>query len=611
MCGIAGIVFKQNQQKTSFDFSAALTLLYHRGPDASGIYSDQKVCLGHQRLSIIDPHENANQPFEDEQHVLTFNGEIYNYPSLRKDIEALGIEFKTDSDTEVLFHLLKKEGEKSLQKLEGCYAFAFYTKASGRLLLARDPFGINPLYFTDGPSGFFFSSEIRSIFQLKQKIEIDLKSLRSYFDLSYIPAPYSIDHTIKKLEPGHYLLLNKGVLRRERFHEINRNRSSMSFEDAKKGLRKHLTDAVEKRLVSDVPIGAFLSGGIDSSIISAIAAQHVQSLSTFSIGFEDADFFDETRYAEEVAKKIGSDHQTIRLSKEDLIESAKQILDHIDEPFADSSSIAVNLLSREVRKHITVALSGDGADEVFSGYNKHKAENFLLSNSSLIGALKFLPRFRHTSRDGFIHNLLRQLNKLKAGLHSDKSQRYRKWLYQLNFSNELILEHNLALEEIIPSIEINEFNDILYYDCQFILSNDMLYKVDMCSMKNSLEVRTPFLDKQLVDFAFSLPADYKIKGTRTKIILREAFKNELPQSVFNRGKKGFEIPLKEILTTGLQDEMNELLYPQFTKDQNLFDFEYIARLMKMLNSNKPQNAAQQVWSLLVFQKFYTKYQELL
>ncbi|MEM7162305.1 MAG: asparagine synthase (glutamine-hydrolyzing), partial [Bacteroidota bacterium] len=532
MCGIAGIVFSEKQDHSEIDFSASLNLLNHRGPDASGIYKDQKVCLGHQRLSIIDLNENANQPFRDEDFVLIFNGEIYNYKSLRQPMIDKGLKFKTESDTEVLFELLKEQGESALESLQGCFSFAFYSIHEKKLLLTRDPFGINPLYYAQTEKGFLFASEMRTLFSLEPKFELDHNAIRNYFDLSYIPSPLSISQNAKKLEPGHYLIVSEDKIALKSFHSINRKVDrQISYVDASQKLRNILDAAVAKRLVSDVPLGTFLSGGIDSSIISAIASKHVTGLSTFSIGFENASFYDETEYAEEVAERIGSHHKTIRLADSDLIESAKEILRHIDEPFADSSAIAVNLLCKEVSKHITVALSGDGADEIFSGYNKHKAENMFINKAPLTRWIKLIPRLGNSSRDGRFSNLFRQLNKLKEGANLAIEERYEKWLYQLNFSNEILLDNTPSSNEFIEDLYIKDMNDILYWDTKTILSNDMLYKVDMCSMKNSLEVRTPFLDKEVVNFAFSLPVDYKLKGSKTKRILRDTFKTELPYNV--------------------------------------------------------------------------------
>ncbi|NND76665.1 MAG: asparagine synthase (glutamine-hydrolyzing) [Flavobacteriales bacterium] len=614
MCGIAGAYFIDPKQKNEDLFDRSLELLNHRGPDATASLFSQKLCLGHKRLSIIDLDPRSNQPFtdENEEFALVFNGEVYNYQKLKKDLEGKGHQFKTTSDTEVLFVLLKVEGKEAIKKLEGCFAFAFADLKEQKILLSRDRMGINPLYYSSKVNKICFASELRTIRALHENLDLDQNSIDQYFKYSYIPAPHSAYSDVYKLEPGHLAIIENGEIKTEKYYSIPRQIDrSLNFGSAKSKLSELMDKAVQKRLISDVPLGSFLSGGIDSSIISAIATDHTSGFKTFSIGFEDAQYFDETHYAEEVATKIGSDHKTIKLKTEDLVNSAREMLEHIDEPFADSSAIAVNLLSKEVRKHITVALSGDGADEIFSGYNKHSAEHFLLSrkaSAKLINVIPDLAKYFPSSRSSYFGNKLRQFSKLKQGIGIAPEKRYEKWLSQLDIETDKIWLSGIANESRheLQFSKIHDMNDVLFLDSKIILPNDMLYKVDLSSMRNSLEVRTPFLDKDVVEFAFSLPVEYKIDQKRRKIILRETYKGKLPESLFTRKKQGFEIPMKQIILEGLSKEVAELLSENFISDQNLFSNGYIAAILRQLRSSNPGNSANQIWSLLVFQKFWMK-----
>ena len=516
--------------------------------------------------------------------------------------------------TEVLFEMLKREGKKALNKIEGCFAFAFADFQNEQVLLARDRFGINPLYYAELDNGILFSSEMRFISSIMKDRNLDKNALAEYFKLSYIPASKSILNKVYKLLPGHLVEINSDNYSIESYYDIPRNKlRSTSPKEAQNTLRQLLSKAVEKRLIADVPLGGFLSGGIDSSVISILATQLKPGFKTFSIGFKDAEYYDESHYAEKLAKQIGSDHKTISLSTEDLHSSAKELLDHFDEPFADSSAIAVNLLCKEVRKYVKVALSGDGADEIFSGYNKHQAEFLLLNkpfNKQLIKLLPDLFKGFSKSRSSKMGNLSRKLAKLKAGAQLSDNKRYIKWLCQLDLDVDRLLAKSNNSEIRFPELSIRDFNDILYYDSKIILPNDMLFKVDSCSMKHSLEVRTPFLDTEVVNFAFSLESKHKISKKRRKIILKESFKEELPPEIFNRSKKGFEIPIRQILLESLSNDLDELLNEKFIKEQSLFRYEYISHLIKKLRSDNPDNTGQQIWSLLVFQRFWQKQQSV-
>jgi asparagine synthase (glutamine-hydrolysing) len=588
MCGITGILsFNEKGKESMHRISASTYTLLNRGPDGEGIYTSVNVALGHRRLSIIDTSNAASQPFTDisKNYTIIFNGEIFNFKELRKQLEDKGIVFRSESDTEVLLYMYITEKEKCLEKLDGEFAFAIYNKENGELFLARDRFGIKPLYFYKDENIFVFASEIKALLKFNIPKEIDKVSLQTYFHLNYIPAPYSIFKNVLKLDAGSYLKINsKSEIKKEHYYTISfsEKSNSLDYESAQKRLRTLLENSVKQRMISDVPLGTFLSGGIDSSIITAIAAQQTSHLNTFSIGYKDEPHFDETYYAELVAKKYKTNHTVFSLTNDDLFTNLHKVLDYIDEPFADSSALAVNILSMHTKKHVTVALSGDGADELFAGYNKHAAELKVRQNgfeNQIVKLASPLLSLLPASRNGKLGNKIRQVQKFAAGLSLDKKERYWKWagfsgtdLFDLKNEKK---EFETRKSAILKYLD-NSYNSVLMTDMQLVLENDMLVKVDRMSMCNSLEVRVPFLDHKIVDFAFSLTADFKIDHRHQKKILRDAFRDYLPEELYIRKKKGFEVPLLKWFRTDLKAMItDDLLSDRFIAEQNLFNPEVI------------------------------------
>lgn len=624
MCGITGIIaFNEGGAKHLSKISDATYSLYRRGPDGEGLYFDKNCALGHRRLSIIDTSNAAAQPFTDNtnRYTIVFNGEIFNYKELRKDLEQKGISFRSKSDTEVLLHLFILEKEDCLSKLDGEFAFAVYDKEKGSLFLARDRFGIKPLYYCLEEDRFIFASELKSIIAFGIKKEIDPASLQTYFHLNYIPSPYSIFKNVLKLEAGHFMKIEKEgkktVSTYYSLPDLEDIKYVQDYSAAQIQLRESLERSVKNRMVSDVALGAFLSGGIDSSIITALAAKHTSKLNTFSIGYKDEPLFDETHFAEIVAKKHQTNHTVFALSNNDLYESLHTVLDYIDEPFADSSALAVNILSMHTRKHVTVALSGDGADELFAGYNKHAAELKIRQGSLKVGLvkkshglLKQLPKSRNTK----IGNKIRQLEKFAEGSKLDQSERYWQWAKWSGFkADELFVSDNNSNEyekrkKYILHYLSDDYNSVLKTDMSLVLENDMLVKVDRMSMNQSLEVRVPFLDHKVVDFAFGLPASFKIDRHRRKKILIETFSDELPTELLNRGKKGFEVPLLKWFRTDLYSMItNDLLADEFIKTQGIFNIDAIKKLKQQLLGKNPNDAVERVWALIVFQYWWKKH----
>jgi len=626
MCGITGIyAYNMVGRMSMINVANATQALSSRGPDFQNIYNDQLVALGHRRLSIIDTSPDGHQPMWDSngRYCIIFNGEIYNYKQLRQELG--GVQLQSQSDTEVLLHLFIKEGEKCLQKLNGFFAFAIYDKQEGTVFIARDRLGIKPLYYLSDENRVLFASEMKSIIEYGIEKQLDYTALKTYLQLNYIPAPRTMFSGVKKLLPGQFIKISHEGVQIETYYEVEKKQPvSKNYEDQQKQFGELLEESVTKRLVADVPLGSFLSGGIDSSVIAALASRHKPDLHTFSIGFKDEKFFDETDYARAVAKKIGTEHTVFSLTNRDLYEHVDDILNYIDEPFADSSAIAVYILSKETRKHATVALSGDGADELFAGYNKHAAFYKLLSGGSVVDIAKafgplwgILPK----SRNNALTNIFRQLDRFSKGAKLSAKERYWRWAgFESENGVEKLLssqsraqldaqayaEFKSSLLAAIPEKE--DINDLLLADVKLVLPDDMLTKVDRMSMANSLEVRVPFLDHELVEFAFSLPVESKINPKIRKRIVQDTFRNILPEELYNRPKKGFEVPLLKWFRNEMKSLIeNDLLEEGFVKSQGIFNYEEVKKLKKRLFSSDPGDTHARIWALIVFQWWWKRY----
>jgi len=627
MCGITGIVsLNDNGKKSLCKINDAVSVLSKRGPDNNGIYINKNVALGHTRLSVIDISDAASQPFTDVsgRYTIVFNGEIYNYKELKNDLIKKGIVFRSQSDTEVLLYLFISEGPSSINKLNGPFAFAIYDKVKESLFIARDRIGIKPLLIYKDKEKFIFSSEMKALLTFNINKDIDNVSLYNYLQLNYIPTHNTIFKNVKRLKSGHYLEIdnNLNTYKETEYYKIpyyENNITSYSYSHTKKEIIRILDDSVKKRLISDVPIGAFLSGGIDSSIIVALASKYTKHLNTFSIGFKDQHLFDETHYAQLVADKYKTNHTRFILSNDDLFSVLYNVLEYIDEPFADSSALAVYILSKYTQKHVKVALSGDGADEMFGGYNKYMAEYKIRNKKTLSKMVKWTSPIWNNlpqSRNSNIENKIRQLSRFAKGVNLSEKQRYWLWcsftdekqaenLLKLKIDkNEYIKRKNDITKNIKPNSNIN---DVLYTDMHLVLQNDMLTKVDMMSMANSLEVRVPFLDHELVNYVSSIPSNYKIDKNTRKKILKDAFKDYMPKDIYNRPKQGFEVPLLKWFRTELKSMIiNDLLDEDFIIEQNIFNLDEINKLKKRLFSNNTKDIHAQIWGLIVFQYWWKK-----
>ena len=590
---------------------AALRCMAHRGPDDEGLYQQGRAVLGHRRLSIIDTSAAGHQPFSDEggRYTIVFNGEVFNFLELRAQLEAQGHTFRSRTDTEVVLRLYAVKGEAFLHDLNGFFALAIHDAQEDRLLVARDRYGIKPLWYSEAGGQLQLASELRTLLALGGHGPLDRQSLHQYFSYHYIPAPHSVLQGVHKLGPGELLRADRHGWVCARWYDLpEAARRTAPPADPVARLRELLDDAVRLRLISDVPIGTFLSGGLDSSIISALAARHYQGLHTFSIGYADDPYFDETRHAEEVARHIGSVHHTFRLTREDLADAYGKLLAAMDEPFADSSALPAYVLCRETRKYATVALSGDGADEVFGGYRKHQAELRYQRAGALekaVIALEPLWRQLPRSRNNPTADTFRKLHRFAQAGHGSPAQR---WLYLASFDQDgdaaALLPGSTPPREREAAMSagldrLPGMDGHLLADVATVLPNDMLHKVDLTSMAHGLEVRPPFLDRRVVELAFALPAARKFRKGAGKAMLHEAFGHLLPASILARRKQGFEVPLRDLLLGPLSPLVNELLRKELVEAAGL-EWRGVQAVRQRLASTAPGQAQATVHALLVY-----------
>ena len=632
MCGILGVIdFNIKESR----FEKILDILAHRGPDDKGIFCKNPIILGQRRLSIIDTSSAGHQPMSDEDGTIwiVYNGEIYNFVLIRKELEKKGYCFKSRTDTEVILYAYKEWGVDCLHKFNGMFAFCICDLKNKLLFLARDRFGIKPLVYYFDNKKFIFSSEIKSIllFEAISK-EIDWEAFVCYMYFGYIPAPLTIYKEIKKLEPAHYILVkwqNEGKLefikKRWYYLPVNNFSKNLDINEIKENLSSLVSDAVKLRLISDVPLGAFLSGGIDSSIIVGLMARHSnQPVKTFSIGYKEHELFDETSYAREVARFNNTEHYEFKLTYQDILDIIPIVLNHLDEPFADWSIFPTFLVSQKTRQHVTVALSGDGADELFAGYRKYQGE-FFLKYYLLIpftirkGLIEPLLRFLPDSYDNKVLEYVRRAKRFLNGLDNNPAKRHFNWMCVFSkellkqLTNNFILEvNNVApfnfIKKLFDEFEGDLINKMLYTDVNMCLPYDMLVKVDWMSMLNSLEVRVPFLDYRVVEFAFQIPGSLKLNRWKRKYILIETFKNILPPKLHHRPKQGFDVPIGEWFKKELKKLFWEIVEENFVKKQGIFNFEFIKEMYYLHVSNK-KDFSKQLLAIFIFEWWYRRIYE--
>lgn len=623
MCGIAGF----QGSGTLDDARRMIARIAYRGPDlqdvrmiAPGPLTGVSTALAHARLSIIDLSHGADQPMHDAEGRLTivFNGEIYNYKPLRDALIAKGRSFRTVSDTEVLLQLYAEYGDRMLPMLNGMFAFALHDARDGSLLLARDRMGKKPLYYAEADGAFVFGSELKAVLAHPAvRQELDLTALDQYLSFEYVPAPRSIVKGVRKLEPGHRMLVRDGrMVRDEAYWSIDLTTRPIAEAGAVARLDSTLRNATERRLMSDVPLGVFLSGGIDSSAVAWYAQQSTaQRINTFSIGFEEASY-DESDHARLVADRIGSAHHVEILRQRDSLDLIPELYATLDEPFADASLIPTHLLSRFARKHVTVALGGDGSDELLAGYPTFGADRFRKLFGAmpvpLIGALKgmadLLPASdKNISVDFKVKQFLR-------GFGSSNQHVHTRWLGGFTPQEKQALLRPRVREELRGANGLEPVDDLLrgspwakgdlteiiYVYLRTYLLDDILFKVDRASMYTSLEVRAPFMDVEVVEFINSLPDDLKRRGFNGKYLLKQVMRGKLPDAIIDRPKKGFGIPLSDWLRKELRPLCEGLLAPAVLERDGLFEPVFVERL-KREHFDRRANHRKLLWSLMVFQ----------
>jgi asparagine synthase (glutamine-hydrolysing) len=624
MCGINGYLSNSNFEHFLIEDKLKIMndTIIHRGPDQDGFFidnsSDCKIGMAMRRLSIIDLSSGKQPIFtEDKQKVILFNGEIYNFKILKSELQQKGVEFVTHSDTEVIVKLYEYYGLSAFSMLDGMFAFSIFDKTLNKIFIARDFFGEKPLYYTKKNNYFIWASELKSIIKvLPKKSNINKEALNLFLQLTYIPAPYTIYEDIHKLEANHYIEFDCNNFS-FKIHEIKqkfKNYPKISKREATKITHDLIQESVISRSIAHVPLGTFLSGGVDSSIVSlCLAKQSNSKIETFSIGF-DKKSFDETNKSRTVAKLIGSNHHEFIISEKDLTSNIDEILLNFDEPFADSSALASYLVSKKTKEYVTVALTGDGGDEVFGGYNKYymgklnnKYTNFVpysLHKDIILGIGNFL-NVKEDKR-GFRF----KMNRLLKAINYDGDFYYN--IISLGFQeNELIeiLKFSAHKENTLSYFK-NKFRDnhktitdFRNIDKIISLEGDMIVKVDRTSMLNSLECRAPFLNKEIWNFTNQLPEDYLINGWQKKHILKESFKQYFPKDFLNKSKKGFEVPVGDWLRADLKNELFSYVDKSFIENQNIFNFETVFELVNNHIKCKNDNTFR-VWTFYCFQKWY-------
>lgn len=617
MCGISGYVSPR-----AFEGKRVLQrmndVMTHRGPDDEGFYLNGPYGLSMRRLSIIDL-SGGGQPIwnEDQTAGVVFNGEIYNFRQLREELLAKGHRFSTRSDTEVIVHLYEEEGAECVKRLNGMFAFALYDRAQDLLFLARDRMGEKPLHYYLHEDQFVFASEIKSILTFPEiETSLNFDALNRYLTFEYVPAPLTIYQNIFKLEAGHLALFQNGELTIRRYwHPLfQTSRRKITEQDAVSELRARLRHSVESRTVSDVALGAFLSGGIDSSLVTALLSQcSSRKVQSFSIAFDEPSF-DESSYAEKAAQYLNTCHHVEHVTPESMLESLPKILDILDEPFADASMIPTYLLSRFTRRHVTVALSGDGGDELFAGYPTYQAHRLArFVPSWLQGPARRLADLLPTSDENISFDF--KLRRFTSGLSYETALRNQIWLG----SFEPHQKEKLFQPEILQTLnKKNEFDILRQYwndcdsredldrlcrlDLRFYLQDDILFKVDRMSMAHSLEVRAPYLDHEFVEFVCSLPPSFKLKGLTTKYILKKAARGLLPEEIIGRSKKGFGLPIAQWIKGPFKEIFQDVLSPRNLLEGGIFNPDYVDQLLQEHLSHRYDHR-KLLWTLFIFESW--------
>ncbi|MEO5563213.1 MAG: asparagine synthase (glutamine-hydrolyzing) [Chitinophagaceae bacterium] len=615
MCGIAGF-FHTGWSK--IDLEQMTDCLAHRGPDAKGYYydADQGLGLGHRRLSILDLSEAGNQPFysHDRRYIMVFNGEVFNFSEIAK---KYNISPRTHTDTEIILEAYVQKGPGCLQDFNGMFTLAIWDTKEKELFIARDRFGVKPLLYYWNGKAFGFASELKGLLTLDILATINKRSLQDYFFLEYIPGNESIIQNIFKLGPGHYMKMKQGSSPQitqyySILDKLNSSLRNISEEKALDQFEELLSSSVQLRQISDVPIGAFLSGGTDSSLICALfQKQNSQPINTFTIGF-DVKEYDETQYANRVADHLKTSHKQFHLSDKESISIVDKLSTYYDEPFAAPSCIPSYLVCNKARSQVTVALSGDGGDELFMGYGYYELYNRLKS---------FYKRYPRSMRQGIasmmgLFNQRYQRASRLVGFDNSSDLFVDIWSQEQYMFNEKEISnllgssyHNETLTaswQQINSPGLSDEERISLFDIKNYLSNNLLYKMDSASMANSLEVRTPYLDYRLVEFAVNLPQKFKINQGIQKYLMKKLLERYLPADLVYRKKWGFPAPVGEWLYKELRYMIDKWLSKEKILNTGILDPAIALKVLKEFQAGKKYHY-KRVWSMIIFQMWYDKY----
>jgi asparagine synthase (glutamine-hydrolysing) len=609
MCGIAGFI-DITGSLTENDLHVITDCISHRGPDAAGYFYENSIGLGHRRLSILDLSEAANQPFysKDARYVIIFNGEVYNFQEIAQE---LGVSLRTSSDTEVILEAYIKWGPKAINRFNGMFALAIYDKETKKVFLTRDRLGKKPVYYYYDGQSFAFASELKSLTQvsfLKSKLTIDKQAVSQFLYLGYIPRPLSIYKEIKKMDSGTYISLENGVLQEVSYWQLEEQVQAelMSEETtAKQTLKELVTSSVKYRMISDVPFGTFLSGGIDSSLVTAVA-QSVSDkpIKTFSIAF-DAAKYNEAQFARAVSEHLGTDHHEFKVTEKDALDLVEQLTGIYDEPYADSSAIPTLLVSELARKHVTMALSGDGGDELFFGYGMYQWANRLhnpfmnLFRKPISHVLNTLGNKYERAATVFNYS---DSKRIKSHIFSQEQYLFSEAEMQRLLTPEYRLP--LTFDESISgtSRALNPMEEQALFDMKYYLQDDLMVKVDRASMRHSLESRTPLLDYRIVEFALNLDPKLKYKGGVAKYLLKQVLYDYVPASFFDRPKWGFSIPLGQWLKGDLRYLLDTYLSKECIQKFNVVNYDYVKQLKASFLGGKDY-LYNRIWLLIVLHKW--------
>ncbi len=610
MCGIAGF-YSLHKQFSETDLRAMTNVLQHRGPDAAGYFvnEEQTCALGHRRLSVIDLSEAANQPMfsNSGRYVIVFNGEVYNFQEVRRQ---LNITPRTTSDTEIIIEAFEKKGAECVHLFNGMFALAIYDKQEKSLHLFRDRLGVKPLYFFSDEGNFAFGSEIKALMQtdfVKSNVKVHKPSVYTFLYAGYIPEPYTIYDKIHKLPAGSYAIIKNNSIEVKSYWkpedklkaEVNAN-----FNSAKKELKELLTSSVRYRMISDVPFGTFLSGGIDSSLVTAIA----QSISdkpvkTFSIGFKEAKF-NESEYARKVSEHLRTQHHEFIVTESDALELMDKMMTAYDEPYADSSAIPTMLVSKLARKHVTMTLSGDGGDELFLGYGMYNWADRL--NNTVVKLFRKPISFSLSQLGGRFKrgaNVFDYPNEelIKSHIFSQEQYYFSECelseLLEGDFKQAPLFKEQFETKRKLSAVEEQALFDIKYY-----LKDDLMVKVDIASMQFSLEARTPFLDYRVVEFALNLSEDLKRRNGVAKYLLKEALYDFVPKELFDRPKWGFSIPLSKWLKHDLHYLIGKYLSEEIVRRYSIVKYEKVSRMIERFE-NGENFLYNRLWVLILLHKW--------